>query len=288
VPDGSTTSLANVAAMRLATLRLDGSTRAVRRDGDDYVLLDAADVGALLAAEEWESSAAAAGGERVPVAGCSYAPLVPRPPKFWCVGQNYAAHVREMGHTAPPSHPALFAKFAIALIGAHDPIVLPSTSDQVDWEVELGVVIGRPGRDLRPSQALGHVAGYTVVNDVSMRDWQRRTSQFLQGKTWERCTPLGPELVTPEELPKGAAGLRLTTTVDGTVMQDSTTADLIVDVAAIVAYVSTIASLEPGDVIATGTPSGVGAGRTPAVFLQRGQTLRSEVEGVGVLENAVR
>jgi acylpyruvate hydrolase len=275
--------LGNVGHVRLATLRLHGTTRAARRDGDEYVLLDATDVGAVLAAEGLES-AATADGPRLPVDGCEHATLVPRPPKIWCVGQNYAAHAREMG-AEPPSHPTLFAKFAIALTGAGDPITLPSTSDSVDWEVELGVVIGRAGRDLQVSQALAHVAGYTVVNDVSMRDWQRRTSQFLQGKTWERSTPVGPELVTPDELPKGASGLRLTTTVDGTVMQDSTTSDLIFDVAAVVAYVSAIASLEPGDVIATGTPSGVGAGRTPPVFLQRGQTLRTEIEGIGVLEN---
>jgi acylpyruvate hydrolase len=274
--------------MRVTTIRrADGSTRAARVDGDALTLLDVDDVGALVASGEgWQERAAAATGATVALADANLATLVTRPPKVWCVGLNYANHVAEMGREAP-THPTLFAKFAIALCGPHDPITLPATSDRVDWEVELGVVIGRAGRDVAVEDALDHVAGYTVVNDVSMRDWQSRTMQFLQGKTWERATPVGPWLVTADELPAGGRGLRVRTTVDDTVMQDDSTDELLFDVAHLVAYVSAIASLEPGDLIATGTPGGVGAGMKPPTFLRAGQTLRTSIEGIGELVNPI-
>ena len=274
--------------MRLATIRrADGSTRAARVDDDTLTLLDDADVGALVASgDDWQARAAAATGARLALADATLATLVPRPPKVWCVGLNYANHIAEMGREAP-SHPTLFAKYALALTGPHDPIEIRPTAGNVDWEVELGVVIGRRGRDVALEDALDHVAGYTVINDVSMRQWQSRTMQFLQGKTWERATPVGPWMVTPDELPAGGAGLRVRTTVDERVMQDDSTAELLFDVAHLVAYVSAIASLEPGDLIATGTPGGVGAGMKPPTFLQPGQTLRTWIEGIGELVNPI-
>lgn len=184
-----------------------------------------------------------------------------------------------------PAHPTFFAKFPNSLIGAHDPIQLPRVSTSVDWEVELGVVIGSPARHVSRDDALDHVAGYTVVNDISVRDYQRRTLQFLQGKTFEATTPVGPWLVTSDELPAGGAGLPVQCEVDGEVMQASTTSDLLFDVATLVSYFSEIATLEPGDLIATGTPDGVGAGRTPPVFLRDGQVVRTTIEGVGELVN---
>ena len=274
--------------MRLATVRrADGSTRAARVDGDALTLLDESDVGALLATGEgWQARAAAATGATVALADTTLATLVPNPPKVWCVGLNYANHIGETG-SKTPEYPTLFAKFAIALTGPTDPIAVRPTSDRVDWEVELGVVIGTPGRDVTVDNALEHIAGYTVVNDVSMRDWQRRTAQFLQGKSWERATPVGPWLVTPDELPAGGRGLRVRTLVDDQVMQDDTTEQLLFDVAHLVSYVSAIASLEPGDLIATGTPAGVGAARNPPVFLKPGQTLRTSIEGIGELVNPI-
>jgi acylpyruvate hydrolase len=274
--------------MRLATVRqADGSTRAARVDGDALTLLGESDVGAVLATGAgWQARAAAATGATVALAGADLATLVTRPPKVWCVGLNYANHINETG-SKTPDHPTLFAKYAIALTGPNDPIAVRPTSDRVDWEVELGVVIGTAGRDVPVADALDHVAGYTVVNDVSMRDWQRRTQQFLQGKTWERATPVGPWLVTPDELPAGGRGLRVRTMVDDQVMQDDTTEQLLFDVAHLVSYVSAIASLEPGDLIATGTPAGVGAARTPPVFLKPGQTLRTSIEGIGELVNPI-
>jgi acylpyruvate hydrolase len=274
--------------MRVTTIRrADGSTRAARVDGDALTLLDATDVGELLAAGEgWQQLVAGASGPTLALADATLATLVPRPPKVWCVGLNYANHIAEMGREAP-SHPTLFAKFPIALTGPRDPIAIPTTTDKVDWEVELGVVIGRPGRDVGVADALDHVAGYTVINDLSMRDWQNRTMQFLQGKTWERGTPVGPWMVTTDELPPGGAGLRVRTMVDDKVMQDDTTDQLLFDVRHLVAYVSTIASLEPGDLIATGTPGGVGAGMKPPTFLQPGQTMRTWIEGIGELVNPI-
>lgn len=273
--------------MRLATVRrADGSTRAARVDGDNLVLLDAADVGEVLASgDDWAARAAAATGESMPLAGATLATLVTRPPKVWCVGLNYANHIAETG-SKTPEFPTMFAKYAIALTGPTDPIAIPAASSRVDWEVELGVVIGKGGRNVSVADALDHVAGYTVINDVSMRDWQRRTQQFLQGKTWERATPVGPWMVTSDELPAGGKGLRVQTIVDGETMQDDNTDQLLFDVPTLVSYVSTIASLEPGDLIATGTPAGVGLGRTPPVFLQAGQTMRTIIEGIGELTNA--
>jgi len=274
--------------MRLATIRrADGSTRAARVDGDRLTLLDATDVGALVATGEgWQATAAAATGPELALADATLATLVPRPPKVWCVGLNYANHIAEMGREAP-SHPTLFAKFALALTGPHDAIELRPTAGNVDWEVELGVVIGRPGRDVPVEDALDHVAGYTVINDVSMRAWQNRTTQFLQGKTWERSTPVGPWMVTPDELPAGGKGLRVRTTVDERVMQDDSTDQLLFDVPHLIAYLSTVASLESGDLIATGTPGGVGAGMKPPTFLQPGQTMRTWIEGIGELVNPI-
>ncbi|GAA4704964.1 fumarylacetoacetate hydrolase family protein [Phytohabitans rumicis] len=273
--------------MRLSTIRTAGRTAAARQDGDELVLLPYADVGALLASgDDWLARAAAVDGERVPLAAASLAPVIPYPNKIICLGLNYASHIKEMGRPTP-RFPTLFAKYDGALIGARDEIRAPAVSDELDWEAELGVVIGRSGRDVPTDRALDHVAGYTVVNDVTARDWQHRTREFLSGKTFEATTPVGPALVTADELPAGGSGLTISCAVDGHTMQKSTTADLLFDVADIIAYVSVIITLRPGDLICTGTPGGVGAGRDPKVFLRPGQELVTVVEGVGELRNLV-
>lgn len=215
-----------------------------------------------------------------------FATLVPHPNKIICLGLNYATHIAEMGRPTP-LHPTLFAKFDGSLLGAHDDIRAPAVSDELDWEAELGVVIGRPGRSIAEHDALDHVAGYTVVNDITVRDWQHRTREFLSGKTFEATTPVGPWLVTPDEVPPGAAGLDISCRVDGRIMQESTTADLLFDVKSVISYVSTIITLLPGDLIATGTPGGVGAGLEPKVFLAPGQEVVTTIEGVGELRNRV-
>ena len=275
--------------MRLSTVRIadDRVTSAARQEGDELVLLPYADVGALLASgDDWHERAASTRGERLPLAGASLAPLVPHPNKIVCLGLNYATHIKEMGRPTP-AHPTLFAKYDGSLIGANDDIHMPPVSDDLDWEAELGVVVGRSGRHVPREKALQHVAGYTVANDITVRDWQHRTREFLSGKTFEATTPVGPALVTPDELPPGASGLDISCSVDGHTMQKSNTADLLFDVAETVAYISTIITLLPGDLILTGTPGGVGAGRDPKVFLRPGQVLITTVEGIGELRNTV-
>lgn len=213
-------------------------------------------------------------------------PVVTRPPKVICVGLNYRDHAEETGMKIP-EHPVFFSKFTSSLIGDRAPIVVPRVSGQVDYEAELAVVIGRPGRYIREEEALGHVAGYTILNDVSVRDYQMRTSQWLIGKVFDRSTPVGPELVTRDEVPRVDA-LRLSTTVNGRVLQDSNTNQLIFSVERCIAAISEILTLEPGDLIATGTPAGVGYTRKPPVFLKDGDTVAVEIESLGRLENPVR
>ena len=272
--------------MRLATVRTATGTTAVRVEGDAHVDLGVADVGALLALPDWRERAAAPGTALAgPVA---YAPVVPRPGKVLCVGLNYRTHILEMGRDLP-EHPTLFAKFAEALIGAHDDIALAPESDAVDWEAELTVVIGASVRRADDEQAAAAIAGFTVMNDVTMRDWQFRTKEWLQGKTFEGTTPLGPVLVTPDELPGGVRpALPITAAVDGETVQKADTSDLVFDPVALVRYASTILTLQPGDLIATGTPGGVGHARKPARYLTDGVVLVTEIEGIGRLQNIAR
>ncbi len=213
-------------------------------------------------------------------------PVVTRPPKVICVGLNYRDHAEETGMKIP-EHPVFFSKFTSCLIADRAPIMIPRVSDQLDYEAELTVVIGRPGRYIKEADALGHVAGYTILNDVSVRDYQMRTSQWLIGKVFDRTTPVGPELVTRDEVARPDA-LRLTTTVNGRVLQDSNTNRLIFSLERCIAAISEIVTLEPGDLIATGTPAGVGFTRKPPVFLKDGDTVVVEIEGLGRLENPVR
>lgn len=275
--------------MRLATLRrADGSTFAARLDGDTAIDLGLPDVSALLARPDWRSRAADGDGPPLELAASDFAPVVPSPGKIWCVGLNYRPHILEMGRELP-EHPTLFAKFADALIGAHDDVLLPPESTRVDWEGELAVVVGAEVRRASAEQAAAAIAGFTVFNDVTMRDWQYRSPMWLQGKTFEGTSPLGPVLVTPDDLPGGVRPvLELSVGVDGDVMQKGTTGDLLFDPCSLVRYVSTIVRLRPGDVIATGTPGGVGHARDPQVYLRDGNRLVTRIEGIGELVNKVR
>ncbi len=274
--------------MRLATIRTPEGTRAVRVTSDGYADLGVADVGELLASHDWRARAAAATGPTYPPEGAELAAVVPRPGKIICVGLNYRKHILEMGRDLP-EHPTLFAKFAEALIGPRDAIDLAPESDAVDWEAELVVVVGSTVRRASEQEAVDAIAGFTVMNDVTMRDWQFRTKEWLQGKTFEGTTPLGPFLVTPDELPGDVRpALTISATVDGEVVQKANTSDLVFDPVALVRYASTVMTLRPGDVIATGTPGGVGHARTPPRYLTDGTVLVTEVEGIGRLENVAR
>lgn len=212
-------------------------------------------------------------------------PLV-APPKLICIGLNYRDHSAESGFV-PPEYPTVFARYATSLIGADAALVRPVVSTQFDYEGELAVVIGRGGRHISHATALDHVVGYSVFNDGSIRDYQRRTPQWTIGKTFDGTGAFGPALVTADELPVGCRGLRLQTRLNGTVMQDARIDDLIFDVATLVSLMSEAMTLQPGDVIVSGTPAGVGAARQPPVFLEPGDVCEVEIDGVGLLRNPV-
>ena len=274
--------------MRLATIRTGDGTHAARVEGDALVELDYPDVGALLRSGD-DALDRAHGDEHVTGAEhaldtADFATLVLDPGKTVCVGVNYADHVAEMGRELP-EFPTLFAKYTDALIGARDDIWLPRASDMVDWEVELTVVIGHAVRHASPDEAAAAIAGFTVANDISMRDWQNRTLQWLQGKTFEHATPIGPWMVTPDEVGGTAPDLALTCEVDGVTRQQSRTSQLVFGPAAIISYLSEAITLRPGDVILTGTPGGVGHAMDPPVYLRAGQTVRTAIEGIGELVN---
>jgi 2-keto-4-pentenoate hydratase/2-oxohepta-3-ene-1,7-dioic acid hydratase in catechol pathway len=237
---------------------------------------------------------------RFPLDGLEPAPIVLAPTKIVCVGLNYRDHAAEGGRDAP-IRPLLFAKFSNTIVGDGDPVIRPDGTHALDLEVELGVVIGRRARRVARDQAMDHVAGYVVVNDISARDWQgapqalregeKGDGQWLRAKGSDTFLPMGSILVTTDEVDP-AAGLRLRSwRVDGGglehLMQDGSTADMIHDVPALVAFISSVITLEPGDVIATGTPSGVGVYRDPPVFLEPGDSVRCEIEGVGSVENPI-
>lgn len=273
--------------MRLATLRTDDGHRAVRVEDKRLIDLGVADVGALLRRHDWRQLAAQDGAAVHGSEGASFAPVVPQPSKVICVGLNYRNHILEMGRDLP-DHPTLFAKFADTLIGPTDDIEHPSQTTQLDWEAELAVVIGQPVRHASTAEAEKAIAGFTVLNDITCRDWQNRTVQWLQGKMWDRSTPVGPHLVTPDELPGGVRPkLDLRLTVDGELMQSNNTGELLFDPVHLVSYVSTIVRLNPGDLISTGTPGGVGHARKPARYLKPGQRVVTELAGLGRLDNRI-
>jgi len=214
-------------------------------------------------------------------------PPVPKPPKILCVGLNYDDHLEESG-LKKPVHPEIFARFATSLIAHGEPIRWPRESSMLDYEAELAVVIGRGGRRISRNMALGHVAGYSLFNDATIRDFQLRTPQWTMGKNFDGTGSFGPWLVTPDALPPGAHGLRIQGRLNSRVMQDTSTDRLIFNVATLVELISVAISLEPGDVIITGTPGGVGAARKPPVYMQPGDVFEVEIEGIGVLSNPVQ
>lgn len=269
--------------MRLATIRRPEGTRAVRLENGQAIDLGVEDLVQVLRQVDWRTDAALASGPSYPLEGLEFAPLVVAPEKVVCVGLNYRTHILEMGRELP-TYPTLFAKYSRALIGAYDDIELPSASDAVDWEAELGVVIGATVRNADRATASQAIAGYTIVNDVTCRDWQNRTLQWLQGKTFEATTPIGPWLVT-DDAALERPNFELTCEVDGDVKQSAETGDLVFDPWDLVSYVSTVITLVPGDVIATGTPGGVGHAAKPPQYLSDGATLVTRISGLGECRN---
>jgi acylpyruvate hydrolase len=267
--------------MRFASVLHEGAPLAVLIDGDQAVpLRGISELGAdtptsLLRDPPLEPDSA------IPVSQVRRRPVVPRPGKVICVGLNYAAHIEETKREES-DYPVLFTKFATTLTGPADPVPLPPESEAIDYEGELLVVIGERGRRIPRERALEYVAGYSVANDVSMRDYQYKTHQWLQGKAWDGSTPVGPDLVTLDDVQNPTT---LRTFVNGEKVQEASTELMIFDVATLVSVVSEFATVEPGDLILTGTPGGVGYRREPQLLLRDGDVVAIEIDGVGRLEN---
>ncbi len=215
---------------------------------------------------------------------CLWLPPVAQPEKIICVGLNYRDHAAESGMQIP-TEPVIFSKYRNALVGAAGPVILPSNSGQVDYEAELAVVIGRRAKRVSEDEAAACIGGYTIMNDVSARDWQFRSSQWLSGKSFDTFAPCGPFFVTPDEVPD-PQDLNIRLTLNGRIMQDSNTSNLIFGVPALISYISQILTLQPGDIISTGTPSGVGFARRPQVFLRPGDVVEIEIENVGRMRHS--
>lgn len=273
--------------MKLATLRTGATTTAAVQIGaESYLPLPASDVGALLADPAWREHAeetvrTAPASAVVQVSGPQLAPLLPHAGKVICCGLNYGDHIQEMGRELP-EYPTLFAKFADTLAGPSDELTVHG-SDRVDWEAELAVVVGATLIRADEAQAAAAIAGYTVANDVSMRDWQNRTLQWFQGKAFDASTPVGPVLATADEFDDG--GFEVRGYVNGGLVQQGHTRTLVFGPAKLLSYISHFTTLRPGDLVLTGTPGGVGMGMKPPRFLKDGDILTTEIDGIGRLEN---
>lgn len=267
-------------------------------DGNQVIDLAAADASlpktlqALIEAGPPALAAVKAAAAKAPASTrhdlASVQPCLPiaRPPKFICVGLNYLEHAKEGGH-APPTYPSFFPRWPTSLVAAGAPVIRPKVSNQLDYECELTIVVGKGGRHISEAKALDHVFGYTIFNDVSVRDFQRKTSQWAPGKNFDGTGPLGPVVVTADALPPGASGLNIMTRVNGETMQSSNTSDMIFPVARCISILSEFMTLEVGDLIATGTPSGVAHARKPPAWMKAGDTVEIEIENIGILKNPI-
>jgi 2-keto-4-pentenoate hydratase/2-oxohepta-3-ene-1,7-dioic acid hydratase in catechol pathway len=233
-------------------------------------------------------AAAAAGGVKTPAAGAKLLAPVLNPSKAIAVGLNYIDHAAESPYKDAPKYPVLFHRFPSSWVAHDEALIKPKVSDDFDYEAEVAVIIGKAGRYIAKDKALEHVAGYSLFNDGSIRDYQFKSHQWMIGKNFDATASFGPELVTADELPPGAAGLRIQARLNGTVLQDANTKDMIFDVATLVATCSEIFRLQPGDVIISGTPAGVGFARKPPIFMKQGDVIEVEVDQIGVLRNTIR
>lgn len=222
-----------------------------------------------------------------PVDGIRFIPLIDRPGKIICLGLNYADHAAEGGHSTP-EYPAFFMRGPSSLAAHLQPLIRPKVSDKFDYEAELAFVVGKRARHLTPANALEHVAGYSAFNDGSLRDYQRKSSQWTIGKNFDQTGGFGPWLVTPDELPEGASGLRIQSRLNGQVMQDANTKNFLCNIVHTLVLITECMTLEPGDVVITGTPAGVGYARKPPVFMKQGDKIEIDIEGVGVLINSIQ
>ncbi|HTH98947.1 MAG TPA: fumarylacetoacetate hydrolase family protein [Stellaceae bacterium] len=282
--------------MRLSSIISGGvNTVAARRDGRLYDLrklepdlpdgLDRVIMGgqldrALRLAAKVDASA------EIDPAKVKYRPLIERPGKIICIGRNYAAHARE-GGVEPPTYPEVFFRGPTSLAAHESGLLRPKCSDKFDYEAELVVVIGKTAKHVRAADALDVVAGYSICNEGTIRDYQRKSSQWTIGKNFDRTGALGPEMVTPDELPAGAKGLRIMTRLNGQVLQDDNTDNMIFSVPVLIEHLTECLTLEAGDVIISGTPQGVGYARKPPVFMKAGDTVEIEIPPIGILRNTI-
>ena len=282
--------------MRIATINHNGTPTLVVRKGDNYVDLSKAapdlpqDMVALLEAGalgKADKAAQAAGDDAmIPAAGVSYLPPVTNPPKILCCGLNYRDHAEETGNPIP-DYPIIFVRATTSLAAHNAPMILPKAASDYDYEAELAVIIGTGGRHIAKDKALDHVAGYSCFNDGSIRSYQFKAPQWTMGKNFDASGGFGPELVTPDELPKAVDDLRIQCRLNGETLQDSNTKQHIFDIQEVIAALTEVMTLNAGDVIIMGTPPGVGAARTPPVWMKDGDVCEIEIEGIGVLSNPI-
>ena len=277
--------------MKIASFIADGISsygvvdgEVLRQPGDEF-RSRFGDLRAVIAADNLAELEADVDGESSNISDVQFLPVVPNPDKILCVGVNYRPHIEEMGRKIP-DYPVVFVRFPGSQTGHGQAVIRPRVSEKYDYEGELAIVIGKRARHVGRSEALDCIAGYCCFMDGSVRDWQSHTPQFTAGKNFARSGSMGPWLVTRDEVPDPAE-LRLTTRLNGEVMQEGRLADLLFDIPTLIEYCSTFTELLPGDVIATGTPGGVGAARTPPVWLKHGDTLEVDIPGVGLLVNSV-
>jgi 2-keto-4-pentenoate hydratase/2-oxohepta-3-ene-1,7-dioic acid hydratase in catechol pathway len=221
------------------------------------------------------------------MADITFRTLIERPGKIVCMGLNYADHAKEGGN-ARPEYPSFFMRGPNSLTAHEAPIIRPTVSDKLDYEAELAFIVGKKARNLTKENALNCVAGYSIFNDASLRDYQRKTNQWTIGKNFDQTGAFGPWLVTPNELPTGAHGLQIQSRLNGNLMQNANTKDFLWGVAETIQLITECMTLEPGDVVITGTPAGVGYARTPPVFMKPGDVCEIEIEGIGILQNSIK
>jgi 2-keto-4-pentenoate hydratase/2-oxohepta-3-ene-1,7-dioic acid hydratase in catechol pathway len=284
--------------LKFVTYRARSANRLAVVDGDTIVdinrvvpdvpadVRDALLAGVDLVAAGRRALDAAGASDRQPLAGLALAPVVPAPGKTVCLGLNYYDHAAESGREKPV-YPWFFLRGTTSLLAHGEASPRPRVSEKFDYEAELAVVIGKRARHVKREDALDYVFGYACFNDISVRDYQKRTPQWTIGKNFDRTGALGPVLVSADALPAGGVGLSIQSRLNGQVMQDANTRDMIWDVAETIALLTECLTLEPGDVIAMGTPAGVGQSRTPPVWMKAGDTIEVEIEGVGLLVNTI-
>jgi acylpyruvate hydrolase len=285
--------------MKIVAFESQGAARLGVVDGDSVIDLKAAapdvpsDLMALINqgdrgfASVKKALGSASADQKKPLSSVRLLPPIPRPGKIICLGLNYVDHAAEGGHQKP-TYPSFFMRGSTSLVAHGQPIIRPKVSDKLDWEAELVAVIGKKARHVKKADALSYVVGYSIFNEASIRDYQRKTAQWTIGKNFDATGGFGPWMMTADELPPGGSGLRIQCRVNGQTMQDDNTANMIFDVATTVELATECLTLEPGDILVMGTPAGVGWPRKPPIFMKDGDVCEIEIEKIGVLRNPIR